>query len=203
MFRFDSSPAHARECRLGQPLHGHLPGISSTHIDLLGVLLHAEGYSDNNRLLLEPRSAGTGLWPNLVDANKLRKELIRAQQEAEAAAAAVGEEGGDAAEARVASPVATPAEGGAAVDTEVGELEMPVAEETEASPTEVTASAPDTTINVLCMGPPIAGKTTMAATLSERYGAKVMVIDEVLSELMHEGAEQVRTRAEPSLCPFL
>jgi len=183
------------------------------------VLQHAEGYSDNNRLLLEPRSAGTGLWPNLVDANRLRKELIRAQQEAEAAAAAAaaeaeeaaaaeaaGEEDGDVAEARAASPVATPAEGDAAVDTEeVGELEMPVAEEAEASPTEATASAPDTTANILCMGPPIAGKTTMAATLAERYGAKVLVIDDVLSELMHEGAEQVRTRAptRPTSDPHL
>jgi hydrocephalus-inducing protein len=158
------------------------------------VLVHADGYSETNRLLLEPRSAGSGLWPNLVEANTVRKELIRAQQEAEAAeaateaaAAAADGEQGDGAEA---TKEIAAEEGDKAVTEEVGELEMPVAEEVEA-PKDATASALDTTTNILCMGPCIAGKTTQAASLAARYGAKVMVIEEILSELMQEGAEQV------------
>ena len=61
----------------------------------------------------------------------------------------------------------------------MGILEAVGDAEVEAEPEE-----PDTTTNVLCVGPPISGKTTQANLISQRYGAKLFDLHAYIKELL-------------------
>jgi hypothetical protein len=56
------------------------------------VTAYADGFDDQDRMLLPPLEAGKGLWPHLVEANLARKAALQAIADAEGAARLVEEE---------------------------------------------------------------------------------------------------------------
>eukprot|EP00232_Nephroselmis_pyriformis_P008175 CAMPEP_0182895474 /NCGR_PEP_ID=MMETSP0034_2-20130328/25702_1 /TAXON_ID=156128 /ORGANISM="Nephroselmis pyriformis, Strain CCMP717" /LENGTH=2117 /DNA_ID=CAMNT_0025029307 /DNA_START=132 /DNA_END=6482 /DNA_ORIENTATION=- len=170
------------------------------------VLRHAEGFDERGVLRKPPLAAGEPMYPDLVERDLQRKELERVEREAkeearrkaeeeaaaaEAAAAAEGEEGkggsptpdADAKEAGGEGEAAP--EGEAAEGEEVGELED-IAEPEE----------PDTTTNVLLLGPPLAGKTSQAAMLAERYGIRLVSVDAAVAAVLALAAPEGEELAE-------
>eukprot|EP00854_Cymbomonas_tetramitiformis_P000766 gene766-1240_t len=158
------------------------------------ILREAEGYAEQDRMLLEPREAGSGLWPDIIEADLARKEEARlAEEEAErlrleaeeAEAKGLPPPGSEPPpeEPEPENPVPVEGEEGA-----VGELEAPIIE-------EPIVEEPDPSTYIMLVGPPLAGKTGQAQEIVRKYGVVQINVDDVISEIMAGGSplgEQVK-----------
>mmetsp|Transcript_4036 Transcript_4036/g.9628 ORF Transcript_4036/g.9628 Transcript_4036/m.9628 type:complete len:4944 (+) Transcript_4036:104-14935(+) len=123
------------------------------------ILSRIEGYNEANVMFLPVRNPGQPLQKGVLDADQARADKLEREREREERRQKIIEEGGNPDEIE---------------EEEVGDLLDPIE---------------PTTITILVYGPPCVGKSAVAEELAQRYTVAVLRIDDLLEEVMKEGAE--------------